>query len=505
MVPSLSAPARSPPLAVTVPAHPLMPMPENRPACPASALRSRIMRRNVVITGVGTVSALGVGIDALWDGVCQGRSGLLPIQRFDPSGFECRLAGEVAGFSAKDHVPKHYRKAVKVMCRDIELAIGAARCAVLDAGLTTRATIEDDAGEGTTEQAATTYPGARMGCHIGAGLIAADADELAAALSTSISSDVAGVGTARTTPPPTIDLARWGAGGMEAMTPLWLLKYLPNMLACHVTILHGCLGPSNTITCAEASGLLSIGESRRIIERKSADLCFSGGAESKVNLMGLLRMGFAGRLAATGDATSGADLVRPFDPASPGGLLGEGGGILILEAEETARARGAKVYARIAGFGAAHAPPSPFTRDQLARGHRDVDEGLADAITSALHDAGLKPTEIDAAVLLGSGVPAIDHAEAGAIVSVFGPHAANLELVPVGPNLGNCMAGTGALLAAIAAKCVKEQMLPARLNAGTPDARLRAGAAPMRQAKLRHVLVATSALGGQSAAMIVAA
>ncbi len=462
------------------------------------------MRRNVVITGVGTVSALGIGIDALWDGVCQGRSGLVPIQRFDASGFDCRLAGEVAGFSAKDHVPKHYRKAVKVMCRDIELAIGAARCAVLDSGLTTRATIEDDGGEGTTEQAATTYPGGRMGCHIGAGLIAADADELAAALVTSVATgDAAGSGGG--TPPPTIDLARWGAGGMEAMTPLWLLKYLPNMLACHVTILHGCLGPSNTITCAEASGLLSIGESRRIIERKSADLCFSGGAESKVNLMGLLRMGFAGRLAATGDATSGADLVRPFDPASPGGLLGEGGGILILEAEETARARGAKVYARIAGFGAAHAPPSPFTRDQLARGHRDVDEGLADAITSALNDAALQPTDIDAAVVLGSGVPAIDHAEAGAIVSVFGPHAAKLELVPVGPNIGNCMAGIGALLAAIAAKCVKEQTLPARLNAGSPDARLRAAAAPMRKATLRNVLVATSALGGQSAAMIVAA
>ena len=128
------------------------------------------MDRNVVITGLGAVSALGVGAASLWEGLLKGASGIRPIAGFDASGFPCQLGGEVGSadqpFSAKDHVPKHYRKAVKVMARDIELAVAAAKAAVVDAGLATRATLPED----STEPA--TYRGERMGCHIGAGLIA---------------------------------------------------------------------------------------------------------------------------------------------------------------------------------------------------------------------------------------------------------------------------------------------------------------------------------------------
>lgn len=442
------------------------------------------MDRRVVITGLGAVSGLGVGIEPLWEGLVAGRTALRPITRFDPAGFGCRLAAEATAFSAKDAVPKWYRKAVKVMARDIELAVGAAKLAVEDAGLTTRGTLPEDSADPTT------YPPSRMGCHIGAGLIAAETEELAGALATSV--DESGRFSLRAW-----GSAEGGGGGMNNLQPLWLLKYLPNMLACHVTIIHGAEGPSNTITCAEASGLLSIGESVRVIERGDAELCFSGGAESKINFMGLLRLDFAGRLADTGDETDGSRLVRPYDPASPGGLLGEGGGILILEEHAAAQKRGARAYAEIVGYGAGQSGLLP-----AGGGEGGADEGLVAAIESALDDAGLGAERIDAIVPLASGVPAIDAPEAGALRAVFGERLASIPLVTLTPAIGNCTAGLGGLAAAVGAKCMAEQRLPARFHAGTPAAGLLAGAAPSTPAALEHILVTTGSLGGQNAAII---
>ena len=245
------------------------------------------MRRQVAITGLGAVSSLGVGFPALWNGLLAGTSALGPITRFDASGFHCRLAGEVKDFSAKDHVPKHYRKAVKIMARDIELAVAAAKEAAEDAGLITRANLPEG---GTGE---TTFLSERFGCHIGAALIAADTQELTSAMTTAVRA--AGDRNSGDSSMGGFSLNAWGTedGGEEGMnnlTPLWLLKYLPNMLASHVTIIHGAEGPSNTITCNEASGLLSISESLRVIQRGAADICFSGGAESNVNFMRLIRL-----------------------------------------------------------------------------------------------------------------------------------------------------------------------------------------------------------------------
>ncbi len=428
----------------------------------------------------------------LWEGLVSGASCLGPITRFDPSGFPCRLGGEVRNFSARDHVPKHYRKAVKVMARDTELAVAAARCAVEDAGLVTRAAL-GDTGQDNAAGAKMTYPAPRMGCHIGAGLIAAETDELSLALASAR-------GPADADGRATVDLGAWGRLGMENLTPLWLLKYLPNMLACHVTILHGAEGPSNTITCAEASGLLSIGESMRVIQRAAADLCFSGGAESKLNLMGLLRIDLAGRLAHTGDSTDGRAFVRPYDdapagaPGRRGGLLGEGGGILILEELSSAASRNARVYAEILGFGAAQS--SPWYEDG------EDDEGYRFAIEAALEDAGVGPEAIDAIAPLASGIPQMDRAEAGALRAVFGPGLRDIPLLTLCGHIGNCMAGAGGLQAAVAAKAVAEQRLPARIHAGTARPGLCAQAAPSAPARLEHVLVCTGALGGQNAALV---
>jgi len=448
------------------------------------------MHRRIAITGLGVVSPFGVGMSSLWDGLCSGVSAVARITRFDPSAFECRLAGEIKDFSAKDHVPKHYRKAVKVMSRDIELAVAAAKCAVEDAGLVTRASLGEEG------QGATSYPAGRVGCHIGAGLVAAEIDELTSALVTATEPG----GEAGK-----FSYTRWGETGLNNLQPLWMLKYLPNMLACHVTIIHGAEGPSNTITCAEASGLLSVGESCRVIERDAADMCFSGSAESKVNPMGLVRMLLAGRLGSTGDAASGPGACMPFDPASVG-VAGEAGGIVALEALDTAKARGATIMAEVIGFGAAHSGWPPYTPAQAREGVRArQDRGLTFAIQRAISDAGITPEDIDAVVPQGSGSRLEDEGEAGTLRLIFGQRLASIPLVLLCPAIGNSFAGTGGVMVAVAAQALAKQQLPARLQGGNPDTGLLAGPSPGGPTTLRHILVCGSSTGGQNAALVLRA
>ena len=436
----------------------------------------RSMSRETVITGLGAVTALGIGAEALWRGLCEGRSELRPIEAFDAREFACRLAGEVRGYAARDFVPKSYRKAVKVMARDIELAVGAARCAVEDAGIVTRGTLNGD-GDGSTEA---TFAEDRIGCQIGAGFIACDAPELAMAQATA--QDATGA----------FSLGTWGKTGMGNLSPLWLLKYLPNMLACHVTIIHGAKGPSNTITCCEASGLLSIGESRRVIERGDGDICFSGGAESKINPLGFLRMEYTGRLADTGDSTDGAGVCRPFDAGSHGSILGEGAGIVLIESAATATKRGARVHARVAGFGAAQ------SIDDDAPG-----TGLAMAVEAALAEAGMDAGEIDLIVPHASGCLRCDADEAAGLERVFGARLGSIETITLSPHLGDTLAGAGGLAVCAAATALREQVLPSRLAGGS--ASVNAGARSAGPATLRSALVCTNALGGQNAALVLRA
>ena len=434
-------------------------------------------RRRVVITGLGPVSAHGLGIEPLWNALCEGRSALAPIRAFDARGFAAASGGELPeGYDVKDLVPKSYRKATKVMARDIEIAVGGALRAVTDAGLRTRGTDPDNPP---------TIPPERFGCHIGAGLIAADLDELTAALATS--KDAAGK----------FDPGHWGQQGMQELTPLWLLKYLPNMLACHVTIIHDCQGPSNTITCNEASSGLSLAESQRVIERGAADACLSGGADSKLNPMAYLRQELAGRLATCTVDEDATKKVKPFDPASPGALVGEGGGILVLEAEETAKARGARIHAVLSGTGASQS----WCDDTVGLVPDASGESLADAIDAALRDAGVAASDIDAIIPYGCGVPAIDALEARALVRVFGDAVSAKPIVTLSPSIGATVAGFGTIAVAVAVKCLSEQRLPARLNSASTGT-LAATAAPSEARPLRHILVCTPSLGGQNSAAV---
>jgi len=429
----------------------------------------------VVVTGLGPVSAAGIGIDALWSSLEAGRTGLGPVTAFDPAGFPARVAGQIAedAFSIRDVVPKTYRKSTKVMCRDIELAVVAADTAIRDAGLATK---------GTDPDAEPTIPPERFGCHIGAGLIAADVDELTAALWSSRDESGAGV-----------DLATWGAKGMQNLTPLWLLKYLPNMLACHVTIVHDCHGPSNTITCAEASAPLSMGESMRVIQRGAADACLAGGTESKLNPMAYVRQVFSERLCAGDDPAA----VRPYDPAASGTVLGEGGGIVVLESAASAARRGARAYAELAGFAATQAPPA----DARGLATDDTAAALVAAIRQALARAGETADAIDAVVPLGSGVPSYDAAERDALLEVLGTRAGAVPIVPLAPYVGNCSAGAGGIAGIVACRMLEAQRIPARLHA-TGTAPLDADASPARDHALRTVLVSMPSQGGQCTAAL---
>ncbi|MEM7629732.1 MAG: beta-ketoacyl synthase N-terminal-like domain-containing protein [Planctomycetota bacterium] len=449
------------------------------------------MRRDVVISGVGPVSALGHGREAFWSGLVEGRCGLGELSVLDASGFRTGVGGQVPEFDIRQHVPKGYRKSTKVMARDIELAVLSGELAVRDAGIKTR-----DGGL-AVEEGGYEMAGDRLGCHIGAGLIAAETEELARALASSADEDGWDLGAWGTIEP--------GGSGMNGLPPLWLLKYLPNMLACHVTIIHGATGPSNTILSSEASGLLCAIESARVIARGDADACLTGGAESKLNPMGLVRIGLSGRLADAPSGTDAGSVVRPFDVDAPGGLVGEGSGIVVMEAREHAVARGAGVLAEVRGFGAAMAPrpvnASFYGREPASEAERGPDLGLERAVRGALAKAGLEAGDVDAIVPLAHGSRRTDDPERGALAQVFGDRLGSIPAITLPPMLGNTMAGQGGLMLIAGALAIAEQKLPARLHAGKASG-LDAGAAGSRDAELGHVLVCATGMGGQSAAVV---
>ncbi len=440
------------------------------------------MARRLVITGIGPVSSLGLGAEETWPKLRDGVSGLERIQRFDPSNFACHVGGEAPEYKIAKIVPKSYRKATKVMARDIELAVIAADLAARDAGLVTPGTAEGDEPR--------TYEGDRSACHIGAGLIAAELNELTEALVQSKRED------------GTFDLHQWGQEGMQRLTPLWLLKYLPNMLACHVTIIHDSRGPSNTITCAEASGLLSLAESARALQRGAADVGFVGGAETKLNPMAYLRQQFTGRLtAAHNDDPSGA--VRSMDETGSGTVIGEGGGIVVLEALETYEARGAsgKPYAELLGVAAAQ---------NVNRAERNLSpdaEGrsIAAAVRNALRMASLEPEAIDLIVPGANGYGPYDRAEVAALRGVFGDRLAAIPLANAKPLCGNLLAGMSGLDLTTVCMALRHQVVPATVNRPEPMAGTHPGQATAYDAPLKHALVVSGGFGGQVAAAVLRA
>jgi 3-oxoacyl-[acyl-carrier-protein] synthase II len=427
----------------------------------------------IVISGVGVITCFGIGVELLWDAMVEGRTGLHRIKRFDPSGFTCQVAGELdeESFNVKKVVPKSHRKATKVMCRDTELAVGAAADAIKSAGITTAASSDEPP----------TIDPTRVGCHIGAGLISAELNELSTALVTSQKED------------GTFDLAHWGREGMQNLSPLWLLKYLPNMLACHVTIIHNCQGPSNTITCCEASSGLSIAESCRVIKRGDADVCLSGGAEDRVNPLALYRQHCTGRLTETDGSGDMHTVVNPYTTDANGTVIGEGGGIMIIESSTSCTNRNGTPWCSIDGIGCRQSfADSPLEADPHA---------IASATIKALKDANCSAGDIQVIVPLGSGIAQVDNAEREGLIKVFGESLASIPTITTIPYTGNCMAGNGAISIGIAAKAIKEQKIPARLG-GTATPYMQAECCLSCDLDINKILVITPSEGGQCVALV---
>ncbi len=438
-------------------------------------------KRRVVITGLGVASPIGLGIEPTWEALLEGRCGLGRIETFDPQKFPCRVGGELAPFKPGDYIPKSYRKSVKVMSRDIQIAVCCAYMAIKDAGLVTKCLVDRGEADGETN-----VKSVRLGANIGAGLICADLQELAGALATAAAPD------------GTFDLKKWGGEGMTNITPLWLLKFLPNMLACHVTIVHDAQGPSNTITCGEASSHLAIGEAFRTIARGDCDVAICGGAESKMNPMATARFQVMGYLNPDGNDDP-EHACRPFGANRSGTVPAEGGGLVILESLEHAQQRGARIYAELVGFGAGSdiqgwTQPAPSGR------------GVMLAMQKALKDAGTAPDAVDLAVPFGSGHVAHDAAEIAAWNSVFGDRLAEMPAVMTHGAMGINGAGSGAIDFAVAVMALCHGVAPPSVNADNLDVACGfkfATAGPVDARIDQAISTAHTLGGGQAAALVV--
>ncbi|MCB9852556.1 MAG: beta-ketoacyl-[acyl-carrier-protein] synthase family protein [Phycisphaerales bacterium] len=404
-------------------------------------------KKRVVITGLGVASSVGLGIDETFDALVEKKCGVRRVEAFDPSAFQSQIAGEIVELNVKDFIFKKYNKHARVMARDIELAVAAAYNAIKDAGLKSKCLV--DRGEAEAVDIDST----RFGANIGAGLICADLSELAEALGTA-AENPAEKGNRR------FSLGKWGEA-MTNLTPLWLLKFLPNMLACHVTIVHDCQAPSNTITCGEASSHLAIGEAFRTIQRGAADLCICGGAESKVNPMAMIRPELWHRVA-TNRNHDPARACRPFDADRSGMVVGEGGGLLILEEYEHAKARGARIYGEVCGFGASQNNSSWFRPQPDGRALRLASE-------KAMADAGVTSDEIDLVNPFGVGTKEHDAGEAAAIRSLFGNRTNEVPVLATKGAIGNNGAGSGAIDIAVVVKAMERGVAPPSLNTDKID------------------------------------
>jgi len=427
----------------------------------------------VVITGLGAITPLGLTAGDMWAGLCEGRCGIAQIKAFDPVGFSCKLAGEVPDYKIQQYVPKSRRKSAKLMSRDIELAIIAANEALTNSGLIT---------QGIDPERVNVNP-ERMAINLGAGLISCDLVELAPAVAASVTDGK-------------FDIHKWGKDGLEMVTPLWLLKYLPNMLACHIGIIHDIQGPSNTITCAEASSHLAISEAAQIIARGDAVYALAGGAEAKVNPIVMIRQCLIKR-AISGNGNDPDSACRPFDADAKGSVFGEGAGIVVLESIENAGKRGAKIYAEVAGLGASNNINPSYE-------HLEPDaKGTQIAIEKALADAKIEPKDLDLIIPHGIGVPADDLAEARAIERALGEASTNIAVLPTKSMLSNTGAASGSLDVITAVCAMTEGRIPAAKNCDSKADGCNLNIVKQeQQTNINYALCCSYTYGGQTAAVV---
>ena len=407
------------------------------------------MDRRVVVTGVGLISPVGKGTQENWEALCAGQSGIGPITRFDAAAFSTRFAGEVKNFDPLQFIEK---KELKKMDIFIQFAIAAAQYAMDDATLTIDASLAP-----------------RIGVFIGSG--------------------IGGFTTIEE------QHSAYLEGGPRKISPFFIPSAIINLASGQVSIRFGAKGPNLATCTACTASAHAIGDSFEIIKRGAADAMITGGAEAAVCHMGI--GGFAALRALSQRNDEPARASRPFDKDRDGFVLGEGAGILILEELETAKRRGAKIYAEIVGYGMsgdAYHMTAPV----------EDGDGAVRVMQAALDRAGVGADKIDYINAHGTSTPHNDRIETTAIKRTFGDHAYKLAVSSTKSMTGHLLGAAGGLEAGITALAVKTQMAPPTINLDSPDEGCDLNYIPHKAVKMKidYALSNSFGFGGTNGALL---
>ena len=368
-------------------------------------------KRRVVVTGLGCIAPVGNTVAECWDHLLAGQSGIDTIRSFDASAFACKFAGEVKGFDVTQYISE---KEARHMDRFIHLGMAAAMQAVQDSGLKTNDALSPDEA-------------ARIGCNIGSGIgglpmIEQTRDELV-------------------------------NRGPRRVSPFFVPASIINMISGHVSIKYGFEGPNVAVVTACTTGLHAIGLSARMIEYGDADVMIAGGAESTVSPLGIGGFAAARALSTRNDDPQTAS--RPWDRDRDGFVLGEGAGVVVLEEYEHAKARGAKIYAEVAGFG--------MSADAYHMTAPNVD-GPRRSMMAALKNAGVNADEVKYLNAHGTSTPLGDLNETNAIKNAFGDHARKLVVNSTKSMTGHLLGGAGGIESVFTVLALHHQKSPPTIN-----------------------------------------
>ncbi len=396
------------------------------------------LSRRVVITGMGLISPLGHTKDRLWEALASGTSGVGPLTCLPNQELSIACAAEARDFDGSidqfgplDKVQKRtIRKGLKVMCREIQMGVASAQLALVDAGL-------DASG----------YDNDRSGVVYGSDYILTDPEEFSDGVRHCLSDD------------GEFDFQRWPSEGMPRVTPLWLLKYLPNMPASHIAIYNDLRGPNNSITLREASANLAVAEAYCTIMRDKADMIIAGATGTRLHPLRTVHVAMQEEVApGNGDPAKAS---RPFDLDRCGMVLGEGSGAVIVESLESAQAREATIFGEIVGFGSS----AVLNR----RGEGDLVQALENVARVALKKAGLAPDDVGYVDAHGLSTRKGDASEAAAIHAVFGSRKQPIPVTASKSYFGNLGAGGGLVELIGALMALHHNELFPVLNYETPD------------------------------------
>jgi len=407
------------------------------------------VERRVVITGIGLVSAVGIGTEATWNALLAGTSGVGPVTKFDATNYAARIGAEVRGFDPLQFVDK---KDVKKMDVFIQYAIAASQFAM------------DDARLQITPANATS-----VGVFIGSG--------------------IGGFATIEREHETLLE------GGPRRVSPFFIPAMIINLAAGQVSIRFGAKGP-NLATCTACSASAhAIGESYEIIRRGDADAMIAGGAEAALTPMGMSGFAALRALSTRNDEPERAS--RPFDKDRDGFVIGEGAGVVILEELESARRRGARVYAEVAGYG------SSGDAFHITAPSEDGDGG-ARAMQMAVRKAGIDPSEVDYINAHGTSTPFNDRLETLAIKTTFGEHARRLAISSTKSMTGHLLGAAGGLEAGITALALHHQVVPPTINLDCPDPDCDLDYVPKtkRELPMRYALSNSFGFGGTNVALL---